>query len=279
LALQWAALRRKPNSEKRLALILTNYPSKNARIGNAVGLDTPASVINILRALRNAGYRVEGIPENGNALIEQLIARGSNDRDFATPEHWREAASRVEEARYADWFAALAPAVQQEMRDNWGEPPGDVLCANGAIAVAGLQFGNVFVGLQPPRGYGDNPVAIFHSPDLVPTHHYLAYYRWLKEGFRADAVAHVGKHGTLEWLPGKGIGLSNACYPEVILNDLPHFYPYIVNNPGEGTQAKRRSHAVLVDHLIPAMTTADAYGDIARLEQRKRSSDSVLSSH
>ena len=267
LALNWAALRRKPNSEKRLALILTNYPSKNARIGNAVGLDTPASVLNILRALRAAGYRVDNIPENGNALIAELIARGSNDRDFLPQDQWHNAAGHVEEARYAEWFAALPAKIQGEMRKNWGEPPGEVLRSNGALVIPGLQLGNVFVGLQPARGYGDNPLAIFHSPDLVPTHQYLAYYRWIKEVFQADAVVHVGKHGTLEWLPGKGIGLSQTCYPEVILNDLPHFYPYIINNPGEGTQAKRRSHAVLIDHLIPAMTTADAYGDIARLEQ------------
>jgi cobaltochelatase CobN len=267
LALNWARLRRKPNREKRLALILTNYPSKNARIGNAVGLDTPASVINILRALQREGYRVENIPENGNTLIEELIARGSNDRDFLPQAQGHEAAGCVEEARYAAWFAALPAKTQGELRQQWGEPPGEVLRTNGTLAIPGLQLGNIFVGIQPARGYGDNPVAIFHSPDLVPTHQYLAYYRWLTEVFHADAVVHVGKHGTLEWLPGKGIGFSQTCYPEVILNDLPHFYPYIINNPGEGTQAKRRSHAVLIDHLIPAMTTADAYGDIARLEQ------------
>jgi cobaltochelatase CobN len=267
LALNWARLRRKPNSEKRLAFILTNYPSKNARIGNAVGLDTPASVIKILHALSEAGYRVENIPQNGNALIEQLIARGCNDRDFATPDQWRDAASHVNKAQYADWFAALAPSVQRKMQDHWGDPPGEVLCTNETLLIPGLHLGNIFIGLQPSRGYGDNPVAVFHSPDLVPTHHYLAYYHWLRDVFHADAVVHVGKHGTLEWLPGKSIGLSQECYPEVILSDLPHFYPYIVNNPGEGTQAKRRAHAVLVDHLIPAMTTADAYGDIARLEQ------------
>lgn len=267
LALNWARLRRKPNHEKRLALILTNYPTKNSRIGNAVGLDTPASVIKILHALREAGYRVENIPANGNFLIEELIARGSNDQEFMTAAHWATTAGRVETAQYAEWFGGLSPAVQTAMRDTWGEPPGTVQQINGTLAIAGLQLGNIFVGIQPPRGYGENPAAIFHSPTLIPTHHYLAYYHWLREVFRADVIAHVGKHGTLEWLPGKGIGLSSSCYPEVGLRDIPHFYPYIVNNPGEGTQAKRRAHAVVVDHLIPAMTTADAYGDIARLEQ------------
>lgn len=267
LALHWTALRTKPNQEKRLALLLTNYPSKNARIGNAVGLDTPASVIKILHALGEAGYQVENIPEDGNALMEALIARGGNDRDFLTRDQWQLAAGQIDTACYTQWFTQLPPQVQSALQDSWGDPPGQVLNRTGSLAVAGLQCGNIFVGIQPPRGYGDNPVAIFHSPDLVPTHHYVGYYRWLKDVFRADAIAHIGKHGTLEWLPGKGIGLSETCYPEVILSDIPHFYPYIINNPGEGTQAKRRAHAVLVDHLIPAMTTADGYGDIARLEQ------------
>ena len=115
----------------------------------------------------------------------------------------------------------------------------------------GLVLGNVFVGIQPPRGFGEDPIAIYHSPDLPPTHHYLAFYRWLRDVWGADAIVHIGKHGTLEWLPGKAIGLSAECYPEVALADLPHFYPFIINNPGEGTQAKRRAHAVIVDHLIP----------------------------
>ena len=135
------------------------------------------------------------------------------------------------------------------------------------LAIAGIDLGNVFVGLQPPRGFGENLIAIYHSPDMAPTHHYIAYYRWVRDVFGADAILHLGKHGTLEWLPGKGIGLSSSCYPEVAMDDVPLFYPFIINDPGEGSQAKRRAHATIVDHLIPAMTTADSYGDIARVEQ------------
>ena len=138
---------------------------------------------------------------------------------------------------------------------------------NGSLAIAGIDLGNVFVGLQPPRGFGENPIAIYHSPDMAPTHHYIAYYRWVRDVFGADAILHLGKHGTLEWLPGKGIGLSSSCYPEVAMDDVPLFYPFIINDPGEGSQAKRRAHATIVDHLIPSMTTADSYGDIARVEQ------------
>ncbi len=267
LALRWAALRRKQNEEKKIAILLTNYPSKNARIGNAVGLDTPASVVNLLRAMEKSGYEVGEVPDSGDALIEAIIARCSNDREFLTEEQMRGAVGHVSEETYRQWFDPLPARVRKEMREAWGAPPGEVFLLEGSLVIPGILLGNVFVGLQPPRGYGDNPMAIYHSPDLVPAHHYLAYYRWIRDVFRADAVIHVGKHGTLEWLPGKGIGLSEACYPEVVLNDLPHFYPYIVNNPGEGTQAKRRSHATLIDHLIPAMTTAETYDHIARLEQ------------
>ena len=168
---------------------------------------------------------------------------------------------------YAAHFNGIPRDVQDDMRADWGEPPGEVYMDDGHLFMAGLRLGNVFVGIQPPRGFGKNPIAIYHSPELMPTHHYIAFYRWLRDGFGADAVVHLGKHGTLEWTPGKGVGLSRSCIPEVCLPDMPHFYPFIINNPGEGTQAKRRSHAVIIDHLVPAMTTADSYGDITRCEQ------------
>ena len=267
LAVRWAKLRLKPNGEKRIAIILSNYPTKDARIGNAVGLDTPASVIRILNALKEAGYRVTDIPEDGDTLVQRIIERCSNDRDSLSEEQLRLAVGHVSSQEYRRWFQGFPAQVAQQLQETWGDPPGEVYRTGDSLAVAGIDLGNVFVGLQPPRGFGENPIAIYHSPDLVPTHHYIAYYRWISETFRADAMIHVGKHGTLEWLPGKGIGLSDACYPEVALQDLPLFYPFIINNPGEGAQAKRRSHATIVDHLIPPMTTADSYGDIAKLEQ------------
>ena len=271
LAIKWASLRLKPNSEKRVAIILSNYPTKDARIGNAVGLDTPASVVNILQALKEAGYYVTDIPEDGDSLVHSIIERCSNDRDSLTEEQLRLAVGHVPRRQYRDGFRSFPPKVQGDLQETWGDPPGQVYRISepggDSLAIAGLQLGNIFVGLQPPRGFGENPISIYHSPNLAPTHHYLAYYRWIRDVFKADAMIHVGKHGTLEWLPGKGIGLSSSCYPEVALEDLPLFYPFIINNPGEGTQSKRRSHATIIDHLIPSMTTADSYGDIARLEQ------------
>ena len=267
LAVKWARLRLKPNSEKRIAIILSNYPTKDARIGNAVGLDTPASVVHILNALKSAGYRVDDIPADGDELVRRIIERCSNDRDSLTEEQLRLAAGHVTADQYRGWFADFPASVREKVTEAWGGPPGQVYRSGDSLAIAGIDLGNVFVGLQPPRGFGENPIAIYHSPDLAPTHHYIAYYRWVRDVFGADAMVHVGKHGTMEWLPGKGIGMSNACYPEVALEDVPLFYPFIINNPGEGAQAKRRGHATIVDHLIPPMTTADSYGDIARLEQ------------
>ena len=267
LSVKWAALRLKPNSEKRIAIILSNYPTKDARIGNAVGLDTPASVINVLNALKSAGYHVTDIPADGDELVHQIIERCSNDTDTLTEEQLQLAAGHVSAKQYKEWFSTFPLKVKDELTEAWGEPPGQVYRTGDDLAIAGIDLGNVFVGLQPPRGFGENPIAIYHSPDLAPTHHYVAYYRWIRDVFKADAMVHVGKHGTMEWLPGKGIGLSNACYPEVTLEDVPLFYPFIINNPGEGAQAKRRAHATIVDHMIPPMTTADSYGDIAKLEQ------------
>ncbi|HWC38141.1 MAG TPA: cobaltochelatase subunit CobN, partial [Acidimicrobiales bacterium] len=148
----------------------------------------------------------------------------------------------------------------------WGPPPGDRYVDGDDFVIAGLDLGDVVVAIQPPRGYGEDPVGIYHDPDLPPSHHYLAAYRWLDATFRADAIVHLGKHGTLEWLPGKSVGLSASCWPDGVLGDVPLIYPFVMNDPGEGTQAKRRAHAVIVDHLVPPLTRADTYDDLARLE-------------
>ncbi|MEE9256807.1 MAG: cobaltochelatase subunit CobN, partial [bacterium] len=266
LASSWTALRRTPNGEKRVALLFNNYPTRNARIGNGVGLDTPESVIRILRALKEAGYRVGDLPENGDELIHALVAGATQDEEFLTPENMVKAPHKLEAKSYIDRFEKIPGARREELTGRWGEPPGSYMMTQEGMAIPGLRLGNIFIGIQPSRGYGVDSSAVYHSPDLPPTHFYLGYYQWILEEFGAHAVVHVGKHGNLEWLPGKGIGLSEACYPEIALGAVPNIYPYIINNPGEGTQAKRRSHAVIVDHMIPAMTRAESYGDLVKLE-------------
>jgi cobaltochelatase CobN len=264
-----AALRHKPNAEKRLAIVLTNQAARASRIGNAVGLDAPASLIDLLAALKAAGYRVDDVPSTGDELIHALIERCSYDTEILTEAQLAHAAARVPEAQYAGWLADLPAKNQGEISGRWGPPPGEAYVHDGAIALAGLYFGNVFVALQPPRGYGMDPNAIYHLPDLPPPHNYHALYRWLRDadGFGADAIVHLGKHGTLEWLPGKAAGPGPTCYPDAFLGGVPLIYPFIINDPGEGTQAKRRAHAVIVDHMTPPMTSAGAYGDLAELAQ------------
>jgi cobaltochelatase CobN len=267
LALRYAELRRKPNAEKRLCIMLTNFANKQGRIGGAVGLDTPASVIELLRALKQRGYRIGEIPPDGDTLMAELIASGGYDQDFLTDDQMRRAAARYTAARYAQWFGEFPAENQSALRQAWGEPPGEVYRDSDHVYVAGLRFGNVFVMIQPPRGFGENPLAVYHSGDLIPTYQYLGAYCWLREEFRADALIHCGKHGTLEWLPGKGLGLSEACYPDLAIGDIPVFYPFIINDPGEGAQAKRRMHACIIDHLIPPMMRAETYDELARLQQ------------
>ncbi|HSS10936.1 MAG TPA: cobaltochelatase subunit CobN, partial [Acidimicrobiales bacterium] len=268
LAVRLAALRHVPPAERRVAIVLSAYPTKRSRIGNAVGLDTPASVIELLRALHDAGYRVDRIPADGDALMAELIDTFSYEREALTAGQLARAAGRWPADAYCDWFDCLPASLREKVGKRWGPPPGTVYRdrSTGDLVFAGLELGNVFIAVQPPRGFGEDPIAIYHSPDLPPTHHYLAFYRWLDQGWGAHAIVHAGKHGTLEWLPGKGVGLSASCGPDAALGDLPLIYPFVVNDPGEGTQAKRRAHAVVVDHLLPPMTRAETYDDIARLE-------------
>ncbi|MFA4084008.1 cobaltochelatase subunit CobN [Mycobacteroides salmoniphilum] len=291
IALRHGKLRSIPAGERRIALVFSAYPTKHARIGNAVGLDTPASAVALLTAMRAAGYDVgadgdiPGLPAtgrpatdgDGDTLIHALIERGGQDPDWLTAEQLAGNPIRVPARQYREWFSRLAPGLAEQVVKHWGPPPGELFVdtsvnPDGDIVIAALQAGNILLLVQPPRGFGENPVAIYHDPDLPPSHHYLAAYRWLSAareegGFGADALVHLGKHGNLEWLPGKTVGLSADCATDAAIGDLPLIYPFLVNDPGEGTQAKRRAHATLVDHLIPPMARAETYGDIARLEQ------------
>ncbi len=266
VAVRLARLGRVPNAEKRVAIVLSAYPTKRSRLGNAVGLDTPASVIELLHALHRSGYRVDRIPSDGDALMAELADGFTYDSEALSAGQLARAPGRLGAGEYTEWFEALPDGLRDDVVDTWGKPPGDVLRDTDALAFAGLDLGGVLVAVQPPRAFGPDPIAAYHSPRIPPTHHYLGFYRWLETGFGAHAVVHAGKHGTLEWLPGKGVGLSVACAPDAALGDLPLFYPFVVNDPGEGTQAKRRAHAVIVDHLVPPLTRADTYDELARLE-------------
>ncbi|GAA2604766.1 cobaltochelatase subunit CobN [Paractinoplanes durhamensis] len=268
IAVAHARLRHIPPAERKIVLMLSAYPTKHSRIGNAVGLDTPASTVALLAALREQGYRTGSFGDyDGDGLIHALIAAGGQDPDWLTEDQLAANKVRISSSSYASFFATLPADLRARMEQHWGPAPGELYVDNGDIVLAAMRDENIVVMVQPPRGFGANPVAIYHDPDLPPSHHYLAAYRWVADEFGAHAVVHVGKHGNLEWLPGKNVGMSASDGTDAALGDLPLIYPFLVNDPGEGTQAKRRAHATLVDHLIPPMARAESYGDIARLEQ------------
>ena len=267
LATAWAKLRGKAPESRRIAIVLANYPNRDGRIGNGVGLDTPAGTMTLLRGMADAGYAVRDLPADGSALVVRLLDGPTNAGVRGR---------RIEESillsDYEIFFASLPKTVRDAVTDHWGAPeadpfflPAETGC--GSLAVSAFRCGSVAIGLQPARGYNIDPARSYHDPDLVPPHGYLAFYAWLREQFRADAVVHMGKHGNLEWLPGKSLALSSVCFPEAALGPLPHVYPFIVNDPGEGTQAKRRASAVIVDHLTPPLARAETYGPLADLER------------
>ena len=264
LAASWVQLRRTPEKDRRIALVLANYPNRDGRIGNGVGLDTPKSAIVVLEALAKNGFDIRDIPEDGDALVRRLIAGPTNDHRKN-----RSVTEILPLAEYQAFFAGLPDDAKESVAARWGAPETDPFFDSvaGGFAIPAFRCGNVAVGLQPARGYNIDPMRSYHDPALVPPHGYFAFYAWLKSNFGAQAIVHLGKHGTLEWLPGKALALSQSCFPETVLGAVPHLYPFIVNDPGEGTQAKRRAQAVIVDHLTPPLTRAESYGPLRDLEQ------------
>jgi cobaltochelatase CobN len=261
LAANWARLKRTQNAEKHIAIVLANYPNRDGRLANGVGLDTPAGTVEVLRAMRDAGYNVGDVPPDGDALIDHLKAGPTNAAIDA-----REIRETISLNQYKAVFEKLPVQIQDEVHTRWGAPENDPFFTDGKFALSLARFGKTLVGIQPARGYNIDPKESYHSPDLVPPHGYLAFYIYLREIYGAHAVVHMGKHGNLEWLPGKALALSQTCYPEAVFGPLPHIYPFIVNDPGEGTQAKRRMSAVIIDHLTPPLTRAETYGPLKDLE-------------
>jgi cobaltochelatase CobN len=280
LAANWVRLRRTPPSERKVAIILANYPNKDGRIANGVGYDTPASTVAILQAMQGEGYAVGDFPETGNGIIEELqsgptnagwpekdrrVKPGEGEVDKFSPCPGLTRASFALED-YEAHFANLPQAVRTRITERWGDPSADPFFAGGAFHLPIRLYGNAAVAIQPARGYNIDPKSTYHDPALLPPHGYLAFYFWLRHQFQAHAVIHNGKHGNLEWLPGKANALSPECLPEIALGPLPQLYPFIVNDPGEGTQAKRRTGAVIIDHLTPPLTRAETYGPLKDLE-------------
>lgn len=260
LTANWSNLRRLPANERRVAMVLANYPNSDSRIGNGVGLDTPASTAAILKALSEAGYRTGTAPADSTALMQLMTGAITN----ASPDRPGEVSLPL--GAYQAAFASLPKAARNAVQDRWGPPEADPFFRDGAFHLPAHRFGNIVVAVQPSRGYHIDPRSSYHDPALPPPHAYLAFHIWLADAFGAHAVVHVGKHGNLEWLPGKAVALSESCFPEICAGPIPQIYPFIVNDPGEGTQAKRRIGACIVDHLTPPLTRAESYGPLKELE-------------
>ena len=279
---RWLELRKKPNPEKRVAFILHNNPcaSVEATVGGGAHLDTIESVADILKRLAAEGYTVDP-PADGKTLIETIM-----DRKAISEFRWTTVEEIVDKGgvlamipneQYESWLSELPESVRLRMADAWGNPPGEekdgvpaAMVYDGKILVTGVQFGNAVVCVQPKRGCAgakcDGQVCkILHDPDVPPPHQYVATYKWLSREFGVDVVVHVGTHGNLEFLPGKSTGLSSGCFPDIGIDTMPHLYIYNADNPPEGTIAKRRSNAVLVDHMQTVMVKGELYGDLDQM--------------
>ena len=264
-ALNLIKLRSTPNDKKRIAMILHNHPGTDSKLAYGVGLDTPESAAILLQKLKDEGYFLgDDVPVDGASFMKKLTRLITNDPDTL---HLRPYQAYLPLKEFKAYFDHLSDGLKQSIQDQWGDFDDDPYFDGHGFALPGFLQGNIFVSNQPARGYSMDPDAVYHSKVLPPPYYYFAYYCWLQGNFKAHAMVSLGKHGNLEWLPGKSVTLDeSSCFPAAVLGPLPHLYPYIINDPGEGVQAKRRSHAVILDHLIPPMTRAEIYGPLMELE-------------
>ncbi len=285
--LMWTDLKYLDNSEKRIALIYYSYPPGKSEIG-ASYMDVPRTLEVLLNEMDGAGYdlggnftkynisdRNDSLSNNGS-IVAKLITQGRNIGAWAQDDVDELARSGavvlVPEDDYAVWFNEFPRDMRDAVKKDWGEPPGDQMvytAPNGSkyIVIPCIKYGNVLLAPQPYRGYQNSEKLLYHNSSLPPNHQYIAFYLWLKKGFDASALVHIGTHGTLEWLPGKQVGLDERSWPEALIQDFPNPYIYIVDNVGEGTQAKRRSYSVIVDHATPPFIPAGLYGNYSNLHQ------------
>lgn len=269
LACNYGKLRHIPCNERKVAVIFHNMPPRNDTIGCAFGLDTPASVFRMVERLKTEGVYLEYEFRDGQDIIERIIRGLSNDSRWLPPEEMKKRSQALVSGElYRSWFSEFGEKVRQKMTKDWGEPPGTFMTVEDELLVPGIINGNVFIGLQPPRALEEQAEASYHSTDLVCPHQYLAFYKWIEQVFGANVIVHVGTHGTIEWLPGKEIAMSKDCYPDIAIGCLPHLYPYNIAVTGEGMQAKRRTSAVLIGHLIPSMQESGTYGELEAIDDK-----------
>lgn len=265
-AKKWGLLRHKANKDKKVAIVFHNFPPDNGHIGSAASLDSIESIRLLLRTLSDLGYQVDTLPEDTKEFMADMTAHATNDRRYISEKLLEQAYGRISKEQYQAYYRQLPEKNQEQLEKNWGEAPGEVFRYKDDLIVPGTLNGNIFLTVQPPRGFGDDPGKIYHSPDCSPTYHYMGFYHWLKEIWKADVMIHVGTHGSLEWLPGKGNAMADSCYPDIATNDIPNIYPYWITCVGEGIQAKRRSAACLISYLTAPMSISGTYDELSELE-------------
>lgn len=265
-AIKWAVLRNKKNIDKKVAIVFHNYPPTNSNIGSAANLDSIESIRLLLIKMKNSGYKVDFLADSNKEFMDALTSHATNDRRFISGKQIREADGKLTRQQYQECFLQLPQEVQAQLIRDWGEPPGTVFCYDDDLLIPGMLNGNIYITVQPPRGFGEDPGKIYHSPDCAPTHHYLAFYHWIQDIWQADVMIHVGTHGNLEWLPGKGVAMSGSCYSDIATGCMPNIYHYWITCVGEGIQAKRRSAACLISYLSAPMSVGGAYEELAEME-------------
>lgn len=269
-------LKSKPNSEKKVLIFLNNFPcyGVEANVGNAAGLDSLESISDLLKKLKDEGYNVNP-PADGRDLISKILeSKALSEFRWTTVQEMKRCGGVIHEmdaSEYAEYFNTLTDKVKNDIISTWGEPPGQGMVSDGKILITGVSFGNAVVAVQPKRGcFGskcDGQVCkILHDPACPPTHQFIATYHYYEKVWGADAVIHTGTHGSMEWTPGKGVGLTESCYPDVCMETSPHFYIYNSDNPSEGLVAKRRSYATLIDHMQHLMVGMELYGYFSELD-------------
>ena len=266
---KWIGLKTVPNIEKRLAVLYYNHNPGKQDIG-ASYLNLFSSLTNLLKALRQRGYDVGPADLESSALKQAITKFGRNVGTWAPGELEEIVRSKdvvlIPVKEYEKWYQELPLDFRKRVESQWGKPEeSKIMFYEGKFVIPIVYFGKVAILPEPSRGISDDPMKLYHSPTLYPHHQYIASYLWLKHGFKAHAMIHFGTHASHEWLPGKQIGLSHSCDPEVLITDIPNLYPYIMDNIGEGIQAKRRGRGVIVDHLIPPLKRSGLYSDFSRL--------------
>ncbi len=265
----WHNLKQKKNRDKKIALLYWNHPPGKQNIGGSY-MNCFRSISNILNTLKKKNYSINGNKLSEDDVKKLILLGGRNVGSWAPGELEKEIAHgsviRIPVSTYKKWFRKLPGLFQDEVIKQWGEPEkSDIMIKNSEIILPRINLGNVILMPQPSRGFGEDPEKLYHDPKIYPHHQYIAFYMWLKKEFKADGIISLGKHGTHEWLPGKQIGLSLNCPPDILIQDIPNIYPYIVDNIGEGIQAKRRGRGVIIDHLIPALKKSGSYMEYRKL--------------